>query len=153
MQLNTMFAYALLVVPSTASPLMIVGLISVSQALIPCLTLAEVSRCCPNSSVGVAFGIIEVLDSVANLLGNIAFGFMYNATGSYTAGMLGLFIISIIGFVILLYLAVLEWRRREQLDEFARYRSGVILPSGSTTSLDRRRRSFLVQSEQPYIAI
>ena len=93
---------------TTVSPYVKMALISLPQGLIPLLTLAEISAILPPQMVGIAFGTIEVLDSVVNVFGNIAFGWLYNLTGSYHVGMLTLLCLAWVGFISLLYKAVVD---------------------------------------------
>jgi len=101
----TVIAYWMLVYSShDTNPYLVMTLISLSQGLIPALTLAQVSRICPEELVGLAFGIIEVLDSLVNVFGNVLFGELYNVTGSYKVGMVVLFILAAGGMIIFSYL-------------------------------------------------
>lgn len=100
----TTIAYTVLVFTS-ANPYLKMALISIPQGLIPVLTLAEISSLLPPHLVGVAFGFVEVLDSVVNVLGNVMFGWLYNLTGSYHAGMLSLMVLSVLGLGMTVYVA------------------------------------------------
>ena len=125
----TTIAYTVLVFTS-ASPYLKMALISIPQGLIPVLTLAEISSLLPLHLVGVAFGLVEVLDSIVNVLGNIAFGGLYNLTGSYQAGMMSLLVLSLVGFFMTLYVA--SWGLDEMGEERKAYQkvriSGVLTP-------------------------
>jgi MFS-type transporter involved in bile tolerance (Atg22 family) len=88
------------------SPYIKIILISVPQAIIPVLTLAEISSVVPPGHAGLAFGIIEALDSATIIAGNVLMGYLYNLTGSYTVGLtmvLGLCVLGFFNFVIVLY--------------------------------------------------
>ena len=125
----TTIAYTVLVFTS-ASPYLKMALISIPQGLIPVLTLAEISSLLPLHLVGVAFGLVEVLDSIVNVLGNIAFGGLYNLTGSYQAGMMSLLVLSLVGFFMTLYVA--SWGLDEMGEERKAYQkvriSGGLTP-------------------------
>ena len=125
----TTIAYTVLVFTSASSYLKM-ALISIPQGLIPVLTLAEISFLLPLHLVGVAFGLVEVLDSVVNVLGNIAFGGLYNLTGSYQAGMMSLLALSLVGFFMTLYVA--SWGSDEISEDRKTYQkvriSGILTP-------------------------
>ncbi|KAJ1424821.1 major facilitator superfamily domain-containing protein [Ochromonadaceae sp. CCMP2298] len=101
-------AYAMLAYQEKANPYVTMTLMSVSQGLIPALTLAQISRILPDDSVGVAFGIIEVLDSLVNVLGNVFFGGLYDLTGSYEVGMQVLLGLSVAGVFVFLFLLITD---------------------------------------------
>jgi MFS-type transporter involved in bile tolerance (Atg22 family) len=101
-------AYTMLAYQEKANPYVTMTLMSVSQGLIPALTLAQISRILPDDSVGVAFGIIEVLDSLVNVLGNVFFGGLYDLTGSYEVGMQVLLGLSVAGVFVFLFLLITD---------------------------------------------
>jgi MFS-type transporter involved in bile tolerance (Atg22 family) len=86
-----------------------------SQGLIPALTLAQISRILPDDSVGVAFGIIEVLDSLVNVFGNVLFGALYDLTGSYEVGMQVLLGLSLAGLCVFLFLVLTDAAKEDVL--------------------------------------
>jgi hypothetical protein len=90
-------------------------MLSLAQATMPTVLLANISLCLTGGCTGIAFGIVEVLDSVANLLGNSLFGYLYEATGSYSAGLSVLCAFSILGLTMLVY--ILLWDLRCAADE------------------------------------
>jgi MFS-type transporter involved in bile tolerance (Atg22 family) len=55
-------------------------------------------------SVGIAFGLIEVFDSVVNVSGNVLFGWLFNWTGDYRAGLLVLLLLAWGGLAALVYM-------------------------------------------------
>lgn len=102
-----MIAYTALLY-TNISPYVKMALISLPQGLIPLLTLAEISAILPPDMVGIAFGTVEVLDSIVNVMGNIAFGWLFNVTGSYHVGMMTLLCLAWLGFGLLLYKSAAE---------------------------------------------
>ncbi len=107
-------AYLLLLF-ADVSPVVPITLLSVAQATMPTVLLANISICVTSGCTGIAFGIVEVLDSVANLLGNSLFGYLYEATGSYSAGLAVLCAFSLLGLAMLLY--ILLWDLRSDAKE------------------------------------
>ena len=103
----TVISYTVLVY-TNANPYLKVALISLPHGFITVLVLAEISVVLPASSVGIAFGIIEVLDSIVNVSGNILFGFLYNFTGSYRAGIIVLMLFAWVGLAALVCMVVFD---------------------------------------------
>jgi hypothetical protein len=52
---------------------------------------------------GTAFGLVEMLDGVFSVIGNIGFGYLYDVTGNYQLSIACLFALSIIGVVMILF--------------------------------------------------
>ncbi len=86
------------------------ALISIPQGLIPVLTLAEISCLLPPHLVGIAFGSVSVLDHVLSMVGNVAFGWLYNVTGSYHVGIMLLLLLSMVGLISMVYVASWEFK-------------------------------------------
>jgi hypothetical protein len=99
----TVIAYTM-VLYSDVDPYVKMALVSVPHGFIPVLTLAEITAIVPPTSAGIAFGLIEVFDSVVNVLGSIVFGQLYNMTGDYHTGMLMLLLLAWGGMIGLLYM-------------------------------------------------
>lgn len=133
-QLLTVIAYTVLLY-TTISPYAKMALISLPQGLIPLLTLAEISEILPPEMVGIAFGTIEVLDSVVNVFGNIAFGWLYNLTGSYHVGMLTLLCLAWLGFLSLAYKSTMDV---VAMANVPRQRQCVVPPQALYTALSEK---------------
>lgn len=88
-------------------PLVVIAL---CESLVPTLTLASVSVSLRdnNDNIGIAFGLVELLDSVVSLIGNAAFGMLFNLTGGYRWGMTVLFVLSLVALVLLLLVYTVE---------------------------------------------
>ena len=116
-QLMAVIAYTVLLY-TNANPYLKMALISIPHGMIPVLTLAEISSLLPVSSVGIAFGMVGVLDGVVNILGNMLFGWLYNVTGSYHTGMTVLLLFAWTGFAALVYMVVKDIvpQSRESID-------------------------------------
>lgn len=139
-QATTVVAYVILVFAEDVHPYWKMIFVSISQAFLPALTLSEVSRILPDHSVGVAFGVIEVLDSFVNVFGNIIFGVLYNSTGSYFMGMCLLLALSVAGFIVLAYLSILEMRL-ERFNSTASQRMYYEITSSSNETKEHRYES------------
>jgi MFS-type transporter involved in bile tolerance (Atg22 family) len=103
LQLVTVVAYTVLMY-TDAHPYIKVTLISIPHGFVPVLTLAEISTILPVGSVGIAFGLIEVFDSIVNVSGNVVFGWLYNWTGDYHAGLVVLLVLAWGGLAALVYM-------------------------------------------------
>lgn len=95
---------------TNASPYLKMALVAIPHGFVPVLTLAEISTILPAHSVGLAFGMIEVFDSIVNVSGSVIFGALYNWTGSYHAGMLLLLFLAWGGMVALLCMVMNDVR-------------------------------------------
>jgi hypothetical protein len=104
-QLVTVVAYTVLMF-TDAHPYIKVTLVSIPHGFVPVLTLAEISAILPAGSVGIAFGLIEVFDSIVNVSGNVLFGWLYNCTGNYHAGLGVLLVLAWGGLAALVYMVV-----------------------------------------------
>lgn len=99
------------------NPYLALSLLALSQTTLTTLTLANVSKTVLLQLLGLAFGIIEVMDAIANLLCNALFGAIYVWTGGYAYGVMGIMILSYLSCALLCYLSFgsLSARRYEQL--------------------------------------
>lgn len=86
-------------------PFLALPLLATSQTILTTLTLANVSKTVVVDLLGTAFGLIEIMDAMASLLGNALFGMVYVWTGNYDFGMMMILWISYGSCVLLLYLA------------------------------------------------
>ena len=68
--------------------------------------LAKVSKILPSPLLGRAFGIVEIVDNTLSILSNALFGWMFQVTGSYVLGIHVLFILSLLGCIIFMFLLV-----------------------------------------------
>ncbi len=90
-------------------PVLPILLLAAAQALLPTILLASIATSLDSrASAGVAFGVVEVLDCGASLVGNVLFGQLFNLTGDYRAGLLGLFAWSLLGLALLAHSARTE---------------------------------------------
>ena len=58
--------------------------------------------------MGLAYGIVETSDSVCGIIGNIAYGALYEYTGSYSTGLVLLQVISIVALCLIGLLLLLD---------------------------------------------
>lgn len=105
MQVLTVVAYSV-VIYTNANPYIKMALVAIPHGFVPVLTLAEITSILPPGSAGIAFGMIEVLDSIVNVLGSVVFGQLYNATGGYDVGMVLLLALAWIGMILLIYMSL-----------------------------------------------
>jgi hypothetical protein len=98
-------------------PYLALCLLAISQTTLTTLTLANVSKTVLLQLLGMAFGIIEVMDAIANFVCNALFGALYLWTGGYSYGLLGIMILSYLSCALLCYLSFgsLSARQYEQL--------------------------------------
>lgn len=94
-----MTAYILLLW-SPNLPVIPLLLISVAETLVPTVMLAMVPLCVPVDTLGLAFGLVETVDSAGSLTGNVLFGMIYEFTGSYCTDMIILTMLSIVTLVL-----------------------------------------------------
>lgn len=78
-------------------------ILSFAQTTLLNLCLASISVVVPTEAAGTAFGLAEVLDAWALLLGDCAFGFLGDITGGYTISMLSLLGMLCLGCLLLVY--------------------------------------------------
>ena len=79
-------------------------LLSIGQSLIPTISLSCITLVLPHNLYGMAFGVMEIMDNLVDLMGNILFGLLYDLTGAYVASMLLLMFLSWVGILFLMYL-------------------------------------------------
>lgn len=120
----TVVAYVLVLFTKT-SLYIIVLLISISLALIPPLMLAKVSKILPSPLLGRAFGIVEIVDNTLSIISNALFGWMFQVTGSYVLGIHVLFMLSLLGCVVFIFLLVSRSVDKYYRDE-SNYNIGVV---------------------------
>lgn len=101
----TVIAYSV-VIYTNANPYIKMALVAVPHGFVPVLTLAEISSVLPPTSAGIAFGMIEVFDSIVNVLGSVVFGQLYNATGGYETGLVLLLALAWLGMILLIYMSL-----------------------------------------------
>jgi len=83
--------------------------------------LAKVSKILPNKLLGRAFGIIEIVDNTVSIVSNVLFGWMFHVTGSYILGIYILFILSIIGLLLYVFLLI------SRFDKFYRIENNDVI--------------------------
>lgn len=98
----TCIAYVVLIFAPGLGPILPIVLLSVASATMPTIVLANIVTSLDPGYMGVAFGIVEVLDSLASLVGSSVFGLLYTATGTYTAGLTALALCSLVGLLLML---------------------------------------------------
>lgn len=132
-------------------PILPLLLIALAQAALPTLILAIIGTHLVNcKATGFAFGVIEALDGVANVVGNLAFGYLSSVTSSYFAGLVCLLLLSCTGLCIFVYLFWEERRSTAQI----RHCSGVELQSrkrvqsNSTVDNVSERQSLISESRR-----
>ena len=95
-------------------------LLSFAEALIPTLTLSLIPSTIPASVCGIAFGVLSIVDSIAVFCGNIFFGYLYQSTHSYKAGLAILCGLSVVSFCLILGLTLCDcrynWARRHVIE-------------------------------------
>lgn len=82
-------------------------LLSIGQSLIPTISLSCITLALPHQYYGIAFGVMEVMDSLFDLAGNILFGLLYDLTGGYFVSMILVLVMSLLGITVLIYLRCL----------------------------------------------
>ena len=97
----TCLAYYLLIF-TPVNPFIPVFLLSLALSFIPTITLALVPLCIPSDAYGIAYGSMEVMDSIGIMIGNFIFGLMYKMAKSYMPGLITLGILSLVGVILLL---------------------------------------------------
>lgn len=85
--------------------LLVLLLLSISQSVIFTVILASVAIHTPVELVGTAFGIIEVLNAVCSIIGNIVFGYLCGLGTHCYFGLLFIFLTSVVGCATLVLLA------------------------------------------------
>jgi MFS-type transporter involved in bile tolerance (Atg22 family) len=118
----TTLAYSLLLYVPSITPFVPLTLLSMSLAVIPTITLAVVPLCVPSDAYGLAYGSMEVVDSLGLMSGNYLFGLMYSHTHSYELGLTCLAVMSVSGVMLF---GALMWMERTsgavRLDRFRHY--------------------------------
>lgn len=137
----TCIAYVVLIFVPGLGPILPIVLLSVASATMPTIVLANIVTNLDPGYMGVAFGIVEVLDSLASLVGSSLFGLLYTATGTYTAGLVALALCSLVGLLLML-VAFAEDRRQKQGDSARN--SGIVCmgsSGGDGTNVEASSRS------------
>lgn len=107
-QVLVVIGYSVLLFASV-DPMLPILLIALAQAALSTLILATIAAHLANSrATGFAFGVIEALDGVANVVGNLMFGYLFSVTSSYFAGLFCLLVLACIGLGIIVYLYIGE---------------------------------------------
>jgi MFS-type transporter involved in bile tolerance (Atg22 family) len=83
-------------------------LISVAETVVPTVMLAMVPLCVSVEALGVAFGLVETVDSAGSLVGNLLFGMIYEITGSYYTGLVLLTVLSVMALLLVCSLWYLD---------------------------------------------
>lgn len=140
----TALAYSLLLLAPGVTPFLPILLLSIAVTFIPTITLALVPLCVPSDAYGLAYGTMEVLDSVGLMAGNYLFALLFKQTQSYVPGMTGLAGLSVTGIVIFTALLCLDRRglRRGGLERSRHFYSSIppltsVTSTESTGSLSR----------------
>ncbi len=89
-------------------PVLPIALLALSNALLPTILLGQIAAHLVPGSAGIAFAVVEVLDCSGSLAGNVLFGWLCSATGSYRSGIAFLFVLSVAGLVVMVHLLVSE---------------------------------------------
>mmetsp|Transcript_37251 Transcript_37251/g.69397 ORF Transcript_37251/g.69397 Transcript_37251/m.69397 type:complete len:505 (+) Transcript_37251:127-1641(+) len=111
----TTFAYWLLLYAPAVTPFIPIMLLSLSLAIIPTITLAIVPLCIPSDAYGLAYGSMEVIDSLGSMIGNYIFGEMFKQTHSYILGLTCLGVMSVIGVALFISLSWIERQGRGEV--------------------------------------
>ena len=114
----TSAAYGLLCFTHVA-PLVPISMIALAQASVPTVLLSTLPLFMPSRLFGLGFGMIESGDAVCNLVGNMAFGGLYELSGTYDTGLHVLFAFSLLACAMLASLIFLayRWERVNLYDE------------------------------------
>lgn len=80
-------------------------LIALSQSVLFTILLAMIASQTPLKAIGWAYGLIEVLNAVANILGNIIFGMLCDVRPDCSFGFNFICIVAWVGCAMLLYLS------------------------------------------------
>jgi MFS family permease len=100
-------------------PVLPICLIAVAQSVIPTILLSVLPLFMPCRLFSLGFGVVEVVDALVMITGNMAFGELYEATGSYWTGLACLFAMTVVGIVLFAVLIILayRWERVDIFDE------------------------------------
>ncbi len=58
-----------------------------AHATLTTLTLSKISKTVMIDHIGIAFGIVEVMDATGNFCGHTLYGYLYELTGNYHTSM------------------------------------------------------------------
>lgn len=92
--------------------------LSLSHSIITTFTLAQISEIIPSEKAGLGFGFIEILDAIANLVGNILFGLIGKYTGDYEDGIICICVGSFLGFLLLFIFLIFSPQFRNWISSF-----------------------------------
>lgn len=91
-------------------PVLGIILFSAAQILLTTLTLASVSKLTPKAQLGIAFGLVEVLDGVFSMFTNSLFALLYKLSNGYGAGMAFLLALAYVGCTMVFLMTVVRNR-------------------------------------------
>lgn len=97
-----------LILSGYASPVLTILLFACAHAVLTTLTLSKISKSVIIDRVGIAFGIVEVMDAIGNFVGHSLYGYLYELSGNYDLSMSLLYYSCIIATLTTFILSVAE---------------------------------------------
>jgi hypothetical protein len=85
-------------------PVASIMIIALGQALLPLITLTCIGYSLPPNTGGIGFGVLEVVDSVFHLAGNLFYGMLYDWSGGYFDSLVVVLVLSVLGVLLLAYI-------------------------------------------------
>lgn len=108
-QITTVGGYYSLFMMKEIPKSVAVTMLALSHSIVSTFTLSEISRTIHFSTIGIAFGLVEILDAFGSLVGNYLFGYLSFIDNSYVIASLGLIITSLCGGLFLGVFIVREY--------------------------------------------
>lgn len=88
---------------TSISPVVSILGVALGISLLPLITLAYLTKIIPKQRLGVAFSLVEILDGVSFIFGNMCFGMLYDITGNYFWSMITILLLSLIGLFLIAF--------------------------------------------------
>jgi vacuolar-type H+-ATPase subunit I/STV1 len=92
------------------NPMFPILLLAISKAFIPTVLLSLVGQTlitCQTASIESGFAILEIMDAVVSILGNVLFALTFNESGNYDISLTMLGIFSFFGIALLLFVKLI----------------------------------------------
>lgn len=119
---------------------------------IPCQTSCSCQTDAPLSADRIAFGVIEVLDALVALFGNVFMGWLRDVTGSYHTNMFLIFALAVVGWLMLV--ALLMWDRMYLQSRLNKGRSRMRYQALGEAEFDEQTSAVLaMQAERNSMAL